>query len=995
VILKEMRGNGVHTILSNPDCRLLWYSKFQGCETVSDQVFLLGLSDFLAEEKGAGHLADRLAELEGPEADAVRDVLDRNRDGTVHLTEIRMAFGKEDRLVARIGRIVGGGAASPNTLPTLDTGLMRRLALEKAIAGWMLSSRCIVLVAGSDAGKTVTAVGAGHAAHAAGQFARGAFLSDLKGVPSVAAALRKVAFDVGIILSDSADARTDTLLGSLRSKLEERFGASGRGEMLVALDGCEQLVGPQPGGEPDLGGVVSELLESVPWVRVLVTSRVDVAVPGSRVEHLSGITPAEFLAWVAESMPEREARARALVQAFGFSTSALQCLIGLLSADDEVVRALTRGASATDHTDRGGSGVIRAALLATPVAVRAAVARLTIFPGGFGEDAVREVGGCDGLEGLSAALEVGLVKRNDFTGRLSIHDAVREAVRAAAGDEVVGARDAFMGYVGRVAERVGALYMGAGLDSAMALLEEEAPTVYFALRLAGGPGEGERGRGASLDGSLAEWAGEGTAGFVTRVSAAFKALAMKIPFARMRAAAERGLSWARAAHPGGAVHGDAAHWLGEVLRVAAEYPRAQECYEEALEIRTRTFGREHALTAATLNYLAQVHKHTGDLGRALALLDEALAIRSRVHGRGSALAGATMKNRGEILAKMGRYDEALAGYAESLEVRAGALGRSHPETLNTVAALGSVYLDKGEPRRALELLQEAYEGRRRVTGDAQQRTVTVLYKIARAHRKLGDLGRSMAVLEEVLETQVRVLGRGHPRTAETIATMANVHAKRGRHDEAIRLFEEALATETRALGRDHPTTAWILNCLAAAYCGRGEAAKALPLFEEVRDTKIRRLGPAHPDVALSLNGLAWAHRLTGDLVRSVELYEEAVAISAAARGRGHPEVAVSLNYLAEALFEAGSDDDRCLALWTEAAAALEGTLGRAHPYTCDSLCGIAAASARKGRVSEAAALQEEVLATRTRVLGADHPATVEAAGRLEELRKQAAAAGAQ
>ncbi|MEU7511640.1 tetratricopeptide repeat protein [Streptomyces sp. NPDC042898] len=99
---------------------------------------------------------------------------------------------------------------------------------------------------------------------------------------------------------------------------------------------------------------------------------------------------------------------------------------------------------------------------------------------------------------------------------------------------------------------------------------------------------------------------------------------------------------------------------------------------------------------------------------------------------------------------------------------------------------------------------------------------------------------------------------------------------------------------------------------------------------------------------------------------------------------GHPVVyAVGYSLLDAGLIDAAT------AFWGDFAGASVRILGEDHPYTLEATANLAVARWRAGRSAEAIALEERVLAVRTRVLGPEHVHTLRSKSNLATSYRQA------
>src|SRR5262245_43888982 len=110
------------------------------------------------------------------------------------------------------------------------------------------------------------------------------------------------------------------------------------------------------------------------------------------------------------------------------------------------------------------------------------------------------------------------------------------------------------------------------------------------------------------------------------------------------------------------------------LQGSNQLAAARQGAEQALEIRQRLRGAEHADTAQALEFVAIGHSYANELPRALELFQQALAIRRKTLGNAHLDVARSLVGVGLVLDALGRYDEAEKSLAECLEIRKKALG---------------------------------------------------------------------------------------------------------------------------------------------------------------------------------------------------------------------------------------------------------------------------------------------------------------------------------
>ncbi len=195
-----------------------------------------------------------------------------------------------------------------------------------------------------------------------------------------------------------------------------------------------------------------------------------------------------------------------------------------------------------------------------------------------------------------------------------------------------------------------------------------------------------------------------------------------------------------------------------------EYELAKPCFEKALIIRERIFGRNHQDVAETLNNLAVLYESQEQYKQALPLYQEALKIREQVLGKLHSDYAQSLNNLAGLYESQGQYEQALPLYQEALKIDEQVYGRNHPEVATDLNNLAYLYDSQGQYEQALPLYQEA------------------------------------------LKIREQVLGKLHPGYAQSLNNLAGLYDSQGQYEQALLLYQEALRILTHALGEQHPHT---------------------------------------------------------------------------------------------------------------------------------------------------------------------------------------------
>ncbi len=261
--------------------------------------------------------------------------------------------------------------------------------------------------------------------------------------------------------------------------------------------------------------------------------------------------------------------------------------------------------------------------------------------------------------------------------------------------------------------------------------------------------------------------------------------------------------------------------LGYVAWGVGDYETASHYLEKSLNL-AKQQGDQYQ-EAQALNTLGFVMNERGEYEQALACLTASLSLFEEIGDR-LGLARA-LNNLGIVASENGRYDEARAYYERSLNIRRMLEDRRGVAlTLNN---LGNVFQRTGALERAHTCFEESLKVFRTV-GDLRG-VAFVLNNLGQVYQMKGDFSRAQDVFEESLRLK-RVLGdrRGQ---VNTLSNLGRVMLRRKRWDEADTLFQEA---EALAQAIHAPALlAEVRIGRARVHLARGEKEKAHHLLSSV------------------------------------------------------------------------------------------------------------------------------------------------------------------
>ena len=296
--------------------------------------------------------------------------------------------------------------------------------------------------------------------------------------------------------------------------------------------------------------------------------------------------------------------------------------------------------------------------------------------------------------------------------------------------------------------------------------------------------------------------------------------------------------------------------LALVLRDVGNLGEAEALQRQALELRRKLYGNEHALVAESLNDLALMLRSEGKLGEAERTHREALAMERKLFGNNHLAVATSLNNLGLALEAEGQPTEAERCFRESLDIEKRLRGGNQPGVAITLDNLAFVLCQEGKLGEAEMLERQSLEVQRRILGAEYPSVATALNNLGLILAAQGNLADAEKLLRDALAQRRKLLGPKHPELAASLYHLAGLLREEKKTDEAESFAREALAMRRAMFGDDHIAVAASLDRLAQVLEDENRLAEAESLFNQAIEIDRRFLGESHPALVDTVRHLA-------------------------------------------------------------------------------------------------------------------------------------------
>jgi hypothetical protein len=336
-------------------------------------------------------------------------------------------------------------------------------------------------------------------------------------------------------------------------------------------------------------------------------------------------------------------------------------------------------------------------------------------------------------------------------------------------------------------------------------------------------------------------------------------------------------------------------------------------------------------------------------------------------------------NLANILRDLAQFEESRQVDEEVLDGQKRIFGDDHMYTLQTQGSLAADLRALGDYKAALDLDLKTYQAWSTAYGEEYPRTLSAAHNLALSYLLTGEFRDALARDQLTLERRTKVLGANHPRTFNSGASVARDLLEAGRYGAAAARASTVLTQCRDTLGDSDRNTLNARLLLGVAQRCTGHPDQAEVNISSARTGLTRGFGPDSSEALACRLSQALNWVAEGRYAEARESAQQVLAVyrDALRLEANHPHCLICRLNIASVLclerdYPAAKSEAQI------AAEGLEARLGAAHPYTLAAKMVLASvlASPDDGDLARAAAIEEEVVGQRERVLGARHPDTL-------------------
>lgn len=189
-------------------------------------------------------------------------------------------------------------------------------------------------------------------------------------------------------------------------------------------------------------------------------------------------------------------------------------------------------------------------------------------------------------------------------------------------------------------------------------------------------------------------------------------------------------------------------------------------------------------------------------------------------------------------------------YEELCKMRADEFGQHDIDTMVAKFEIGQIFLRMGKVSEAFTILEGARQQIELTLGPAHPETLASEECVAVSYVQSGLYAEATQRLNVLLDKKRSLFGEGDTKTLYTFNSIGKVLHHQQKYTQALEVFQKIC--QNNELGEDHETRFRAMENLAHTYTKLGNYDEAVKIYKDVHERKARKLGENHPDTLYTL-----------------------------------------------------------------------------------------------------------------------------------------------
>ena len=287
--------------------------------------------------------------------------------------------------------------------------------------------------------------------------------------------------------------------------------------------------------------------------------------------------------------------------------------------------------------------------------------------------------------------------------------------------------------------------------------------------------------------------------------------------------------------------------IGRIRTQMGDYDGARPVLQEALDIRRRELGEEHADVATSLMHLARLIADGGSgSAEAIPLLQRALAIRRHLFGDADPLTTDALYQLASEMHMAGRYQDARPMFDTWLKLVHRQPPLLTPERAEQLGTMSKIMEFTRQTERADSLQREVLKIDRGLYGNAHFRVAADLSDLGSLELDVGDTVSADTLLHQAVALVRANYPDGHPQLGPSLRNLGYLLVERERWAEADTVWKQTAASYLQYKGAQSID---YLNAISfVGLCGtmRGRTAESERLLRVVLASAIAKRPEPNP-----------------------------------------------------------------------------------------------------------------------------------------------------